>query len=118
LGEGVCGMKKLSPGEEGLAAHLQCYKVLVVREYRFDKVRRWRFDFAIPAKKLGIEVEGGSWTNGRHNRGSGMAADCIKYNAAVLRGWRILRFTTDQVISGYAIDTIVEFLNHPWEDAK
>jgi very-short-patch-repair endonuclease len=100
--------KAKSPGEEGLARDLQCYKVLVVREYRFDKARRWKFDFAIPSKMIGIEVEGGSWTNGRHNRGSGMAADCIKYNTAVLRGWRVLRFTTDQVITGLAIDTILQ----------
>lgn len=100
--------KKLSPGEEALAMHFQCYKILVVREYQFDKSRRWRFDFAIPSKALGIEVEGGTWTNGRHNRGSGMAADCIKYNTAVLRGWRVLRFTTEQVVSGLAIDTILQ----------
>lgn len=100
----------LSPGEEGLAGHLQCYRILAVREYQFDKARRWRFDFAIPSKMLGIEVEGGSWTNGRHNRGSGMAADCVKYNTAVLQGWRVLRFTTEQVLSGYAIDTVREAL--------
>jgi len=97
-----------SPGEETLALHCQAYRVTVEREYRFDPARRWRLDFAIPDKKLGIEVEGGTWTNGRHNRGSGMAADCIKYNTAVLRGWRILRFTTDQVISGDAIDVILQ----------
>ena len=105
-------MKKLSKGEEGMAEHLAYSKILTVREYRFDKVRRWRFDFAIPAKLLAIEIEGGTWTNGRHNRGSGMAADCIKYNTAVLRGWRILRFTTEQVFSGYAIDTILEYLSN------
>lgn len=102
--------KPLSEGEESLARDLQCYKILVVREYQFDKAWRWRADFAIPSKMLLIEVEGGSWTNGRHNRGSGMAADCIKYNTAVLRGWKILRFTTEQVLSGYAIDTVIEAL--------
>jgi len=103
--------KALSPGEEGLARDLACYKVLVVREYQFDKARRWRADFAIPSKMLLIEIEGGSWVNGRHNRGSGMEADCVKYCTAVLRGWRVLRFTTSQVISGYAIDTILQAVN-------
>lgn len=111
-------MKKLSPGEEGLAAHFACYKVLVVREYKFDSARRWRFDFAIPAKKLGIEVEGGTWTNGRHNRGSGMEKDCVKYNTAVLRGWAVLRFTTEQIFSGYAIDTVLEYLGMVQERDK
>src|SRR4051812_23319814 len=100
----------LSTGEETLATHCQAYRVTVEREYRFDPLRRWRFDFAVVDKKLGIEVEGGTWTNGRHNRGSGMAADCIKYANAVLQGWAILRFTTEQVISGYAIDTILQYL--------
>jgi very-short-patch-repair endonuclease len=39
-----------------------------------------------------------------------MAADCTKYNSAVLRGWRVLRFTTEQVVSGYAIDTVLQAL--------
>ena len=31
-----------------------------------------------------------------------------KYNAAALLGWRVLRFTTDMVSSGIAIDTVKE----------
>lgn len=100
-----------SKGEEALALHCQVYHVTIEREYRFDKVRRWRFDFAIPAKKIGIEVEGGSWVNGRHNRASGMEADCRKYNAATVQGWRIIRFTTDMVISGEAIEVIMKLLS-------
>jgi len=102
--------KALSLGQEALALHCRAYKILLVPEYRFDKVRRWRFDFAIPAKNLAIEIEGGSWVNGRHNRGSGMEKDCKKYNAAVLQGWHILRFTTAMVISGEAIEVILRFL--------
>jgi very-short-patch-repair endonuclease len=43
---------------------------------------------------LAVEVEGGMWTRGRHVRGEGYEGDCEKYNAAVLGGWRVLRFTT------------------------
>ncbi len=100
--------KAPSVGEAALARDLQCYKILTVPEYQFDRKRKWRFDFAIPPKNIGIEVEGGTWSKGRHSRGAGFAADCLKYNAAVLQGWRILRFTTEQVLSGYAIDTILE----------
>lgn len=65
-------------------------------EYRFYKQRRWRFDFAIPSKKIAIEIEGGVWTNGRHTRGRGYIGDMEKYNFAVLLGWRVLRFTPAQ----------------------
>lgn len=76
------------------------------REYRFDAVRMWRFDFAWPARRLAVEVEGGTWTGGRHTRGSGYQADLEKYNAAAAQGWTVLRFTTDQVKTGVAIATV------------
>lgn len=64
-----------------------------VREYYFAKPRRFRFDMAWPDKKVAVELEGGVYTGGRHTRGSGYENDCLKYNLAVLKGWRVLRFT-------------------------
>jgi len=75
-------------------------------EYRFAPPRRWRFDFAWPAAMLAVEVEGGSWIYGRHVRGRGFEADCEKYNAAVLLGWRILRFTPAMIESGLALSAV------------
>jgi hypothetical protein len=72
------------------------------REHRFDRVRRWRFDFAYPAHRLALEVEGGIWTGGRHTRGAGFLKDMEKYNEATLAGWRILRVTPEQLRNGYA----------------
>ncbi len=63
----------------------------------------WRFDFAFPGQRLAVEVEGGTWANGRHSRGSGYESDCRKYNAAILHGWRVYRFTSDMVKSGEAV---------------
>lgn len=63
-----------------------------VREYRFDPVRRWRFDFAWPAQRVAVEVEGNAW----HVRGGGrhmQDADLEKYNAAAFAGWRVFRFS-------------------------
>lgn len=58
------------------------------REYRFHPTRKWRFDFAIPELKLAVEIEG----RGRHQTVDGFRKDCEKYNAALLLGWRVLRF--------------------------
>lgn len=60
-------------------------------EYRFAPPRRWRFDFAWPAHKVALEVEGGVWTGGRHVSGAGFVKDMEKYNAAAVLGWRVLR---------------------------
>lgn len=75
------------------------------REYRFCE-RRWRLDFAWPEKRVGLEVEGGVWVGGRHNRGSGFIQDMEKYNAAASMGWVILRVTPDQVTSQETIDML------------
>ena len=67
------------------------------REYRFAPPRRWRLDFAFPEAMVAVELDGGTWTGGRHVRGSGYAADCEKHNAAVLAGWSVLRLTGDML---------------------
>lgn len=62
-----------------------------IPEFSFHPIRRWRFDFAIPELSIAIEVEGGVWTYGRHNRAEGFLRDMEKYNAAAALGWVILR---------------------------
>ena len=67
------------------------------REYRFHAVRRWRADFAHLQARCLIEVEGGIWVNGRHNRAAGFNADLEKYLEAGLAGWRVFRLGPDQI---------------------
>ncbi len=57
--------------------------------------RKFRFDAANPTQKIAIEIEGGLWISGRHNRPVGMEQDMKKYNAAVLDGWRVLRYSPE-----------------------
>lgn len=66
-------------------------------EYVFHPTRLWRFDFAWPARKLAVEIEGGQWGGGRHTTGSGLQSDCEKINAAQLLGWMVLRYTTSDL---------------------
>ena len=80
------------------------------REVMFAQPRKWRFDVAFPNQKLAVEVEGGAWANGRHTRGAGFVKDVFKYNAAVIRGWRLLRFTPQMVEDGTAKQTLSEFM--------
>lgn len=77
-----------------------------VREYRFDLSRRWRADFAWPLQKVALEVDGGTWSGGRHTRGDGFERDCEKQAALVLAGWRLFRATGAQVRSGAAVSWI------------
>lgn len=96
--------------EAELALHMRASGLNPESEFRFHPPRRWRFDFAFPAEKVAVECEGGIWTNGRHTRGKGYAADCEKYNQASLDGWVLLRFTGDQIQSGEALAQIEQAL--------
>ena len=71
------------------------------REFRFHPVRRWRVDFCYSDLMLAVEIEGGEWVNGRHNRA--LAKDAEKYNELVLLGYRLLRFTGSQLKTGVAV---------------
>lgn len=77
-----------------------------VREHRFHATRRWRFDFAWPKRMVAAEVEGGTWSGGRHTRGSGFEKDAEKYNAAATDGWTVLRFTGGMIQRGEALQQV------------
>lgn len=90
--------KRKSHLEETIFNRIRWYGCkLPEREYKFHPVRKWRFDFAWPDEKVAIEAEGGIWTNGAHTRGKHFNSDSQKYNAAVILGWRVLRYTTNTI---------------------
>jgi hypothetical protein len=66
-------------------------------EFEFSPTRGWRFDFAHLPSLTAIEIEGGTWSGGRHTRGKGYSEDCQKYNAAVHLNWRLFRLTSDML---------------------
>jgi very-short-patch-repair endonuclease len=102
--------KALSKGEAAFALHCRAENLIPETEFCFHPVRKWRFDFAWPEQKIAVEVEGLSNTFSRHSTISGYREDCHKYNAAVSLGWKVLRYTTDMVLSGEAIDGVLEVL--------
>ena len=82
------------------------------REFRFDPKRRWRADFAhLPSRTL-IEIEGGIYINGRHNRAAGFAADLEKYLEAALAGWRVIRLGPGE-ITFHTVGRIMRLLDAP-----
>ena len=87
------------------------------REYRFHPTRLWRFDFAFAYRKIAIEIEGGTWSGGRHTRGSGYAEDCLKYNEAAKLGWTILRYTSKKSLMRLPEDLKYIWARHkPWRE--
>lgn len=77
-----------------------CWKAVegpeIATEHRFSE-RKWRFDFAHVETKIAIEIEGGAYQGGRHNRLGGFIADAEKYNTAALMGWTVFRLPSPLV---------------------
>lgn len=86
--------------------HVEC-----VKEHRFYKPRKWRFDYALPAYKIAVEVEGGVWTGGRHIRPRGFLGDMTKYNTATLLGWRVFRTTPNKLLTNQTLQLLRSAIN-------
>lgn len=84
----------------------------VKKEYRFHPKRRWRFDYAIPRRKIAIEVEGGIWTGGRHVSPKGFLGDMEKYNTATTLGWHILRTIPQELCTSQTLEMIKDVIDY------
>jgi very-short-patch-repair endonuclease len=106
-------MNILSRGEEILAAQWEQNRDLppYEREYQFNPTRKFRLDFAVPVLKFGVEIEGGLWTKGAHSTPTGILRDMEKGNLLVMDGWSVLRYSTQQVRIGIAIDEIATWFS-------
>lgn len=97
-----------------LEIHLKELGIEFEPEYTFHPVRRWRFDYVLSGKsfyqigKIGIEIEGGIFTQGRHTRGQGYLGDLEKYREAAALGYKVYRFSTQEVLNGTAREFIKE----------
>lgn len=102
-------MKIPSKGEETLALHLRAEGIPFEREVQQIPGRKFLFDFCIDHAFM-VEVEGVTHAGGRHQRIDGYTRDCEKYNLAQSLGWRVYRFTQQQIYSGEAIEFIKQEL--------
>jgi len=114
--------KALSKGEETFALQMKARGIDFLRELTFDVRRKWRLDFAFPRYtlaggaplfRLAVEIDGGSFSGGRHTRGKGFEADLQKLNAAAIAGWLVLRYSTSMVMSGLADSQVAKMLGFP-----
>lgn len=98
-----------------LEIHLGELGIEFGKEHKFHPYRDWRFDYILlppiapdlaEVPKVAIEIEGGIHTQGRHVRGTGYARDLVKYREAAAMGWRVYRFSTEEVLTGVAREFI------------
>lgn len=81
-------------------------------EFYFHPSRKWRFDlawpngYAISKGGVALEVDGGIWIQGGHNRGAQMLKTWEKENEAVCLGWRILRCEPKDLCTGNILNYI------------
>ncbi len=80
------------------------------KEYKFCPSRDWRADYRIG--DVLIELEGGVYTGGRHNRPKGFIDDVYKYNTAVLLGYRLIRIATGMGTTHYLQQIISSLFGH------
>lgn len=86
-------------------------------EYPVCDDRKWRFDVALThalggsePTKWAFEIEGGIWNHGAHVRGRHFLSDAEKYNTAAALGWKVFRFTPEQILKGEAKAFIEKYL--------
>lgn len=117
----------MSQLEEILALQLRNQDISVVREFPFAAdhigigpgiqkrlkaagLKNWRFDFAFIDQKVAVEIQGGGWINGGHNRGKGFSSDLRKQDAALNMGWTVYSCDGAMVKDRTAINTIKKLL--------
>lgn len=105
-------VKKINVRERAIAAILTENKIEYHEQYKFHPDRRFRFDFALVKEKIAIEYEGGTWGKSRHTSGAGYARDVEKYRLAVLLGWRLLRYTVQDIEKGAGYQGIITDINN------
>jgi hypothetical protein len=59
---------------------------------------------------IALEVEGGTYSRGRHVTPEGFENDCEKYNEAAFYGWKVIRVTSKMVNDLRAINTLQKFI--------
>ena len=68
-----------------------------IPEYQFLVNRKFRIDYAWPEYLVGMEIEGGIYSGGRHITPKGFINDMEKYNLMNEHGWNLLRYAPKKI---------------------
>jgi very-short-patch-repair endonuclease len=79
------------------------------REFRFHPVRKFPFDYALPHLRIAIELDGGQFIRGRHQRPMGFQRDAEKRNLAIINGWQVFHLTTAMVTADH-VQPIIDYI--------
>lgn len=85
-------------------------------QYRAIGARRWKWDLAYPDRNLLIEIDGGLYTGGRHQRPGRWGADndAEKQSTAAAFGWVTMRFTPELIKNQLGAELVCQYLwTHP-----
>jgi hypothetical protein len=85
-----------------------------IPEFRFHEKRKWRIDyfFESEGKRVGLEVEGGIWQMGRHNRPFSFLKDVEKYNSMAMQGIYLLRIQPKDLLKKSTIEMLKTILHN------
>jgi hypothetical protein len=91
-----------------------------VFEHKFHPIRKWRMDIAWPDNSetaalsgrggVALEVQGGIFINGGHNRGAQLLKEWEKYHAAQALGWKLAWTTPKDLLTEKTASIIKELM--------
>ncbi len=99
--------------EDMFAFHVAIAKLPIPeRQFKIIEGRKFAADFAWPAQRLVVEIQGGIWRKGggAHSRPGQIVKDIEKMQLAAIAGWFYMPVTTDQVRNGEALRLIEAFM--------
>lgn len=99
------GRNSLEKLEERLGLALENAGIVHEKQYAWCPGRKFRADYAVPEKRLLIELDGAV-----HRIKGRFKADQEKRQLAILHGWTMLPIATDQVRKGTAVELIKRVL--------
>ena len=99
---------KLSEAQILMAEHLRELGAIGIDfEYQPNPKRKWRADIWCLLSIRGtwesflFEADGGTWSGG-HRRGKALEADYERQNWCQLNGYKLIRFSNQQILTGEA----------------
>lgn len=87
-----------------------------VFEHKFCDDRKWRFDVAFVEHRVAVEIDGGIWIGGGHNRGAQIKKTWEKENEAQIMGWKILKCEPEDLCLVSTTDMIKRALENLGND--